>query len=105
MNTPGASRSKTRSKQNFFKKHNSNKFATLNTSSGMVSTSMNMGHIKSTINPGAGKSHKTRHSIDLEKQHKLQKKYQDSLKAYPQRYTPTGYDSSNRPSSVIDTIM
>lgn len=106
-NTPGVSRSTTKSK-NYFKKYNSNKFNTINAASGFVNQSIqntSQSHVQSTIQSQKGIKHKTRHSIELEKQYVLQKKYQDSLQSYPHRYTPTGYDSVGRPSSVIDTFM
>lgn len=72
VTTPIGKRSVNRSHKGFFKKYNSNRFNTLNSSSGMVNNSMNAGHVRSSINQNKI-GHKTRHSIELEKQYKLQK--------------------------------
>ena len=88
--------------KSYFKKYNSNKFNTVNASGGIINSSFNSSHAHS--NSITHKNY-TRHSIDLEKQYVLQKKYHDSLNNYPNsRYTPTGYESSDRPNSVIDSI-
>jgi len=46
-----------------------------------------------------------RHSIELEKQYFLKKKYQDNLNKYHKTaLTPGSYESQNRPNSVTRSI-
>lgn len=102
VNTPSNAMGDISKKSHLFRKYNSNRFNTLNTSGGILNSSYTPSHNNSNTQ---SRKHTTRHSVDLEKQNLLQNKYNDKLQNYPQtRLTPQTYESIERPNSVTGSI-
>ena len=89
--------------RSFFKNYN-NKFNTITNPEASVVASY-LPHQNITPSMASEQTKFGRHSIDIDKQYLIQKKFNDGLNKYPKtRYPSHEYDSVERPNSVSGTI-